>query len=85
MISKLPRKQIDRALKSVARFKKNFTRLDKFSESAFQKIDTEIWDLRVATLGEERAKQRSAQKRTVSPGERFWIWGGMRKCIAAAT
>src|SRR5438876_5580084 len=58
ILGTLPRDQIDRALESVARFKKNLTPPDEFSEHAFRKIDNEIWDLRVATLGEERAKQR---------------------------
>src|SRR5207249_2760944 len=61
ILDKLPRKQIDRALKSVARFKKKLTPPDEFSEAAFRKIDNEIWDLRVTTLGEERAKQRGVE------------------------
>jgi beta-N-acetylhexosaminidase len=67
----LPSDQIDRALGSVARFKKNLTPPDEFSEPAFQKIDNEIWDLRVGVLGNERANARNAQERTVSPVERF--------------
>jgi beta-N-acetylhexosaminidase len=71
ILGTLPREQIDRALKSVARFKKKLTPPDEFSEAAFRKIDNEIWDLRVTTLGEERAKARNAQDRTLSPVERF--------------
>ena len=71
ILGTLPADQIDRALASVARFKKNLTPPDKFSESAFQKIDREIWDLRVDVLGEERAKVRDAQSRPVSPVEMF--------------
>jgi beta-N-acetylhexosaminidase len=41
----------------------------EFSESAFRKIDNEIWELRVATLGEERAKQRSVEDGKRSPVE----------------
>jgi hypothetical protein len=33
----------------------------EFSEAVFRKIDNEIWDLRVAVLGQERAKQRSPE------------------------
>ena len=69
ILGKLPRKEIDRALKSVARFKKNLTAPDQFSEAAFRKIDNEIWDLSVATLGEERAKQRSVENGKRSPVE----------------
>src|SRR5437870_1846507 len=71
ILGTLPRKQIDRALKSVARFKKNLTPPDEFSEHAFRKIDNEIWDLRVATLGEERAKQRGVEDGKRSPVETY--------------
>jgi len=71
ILSMLPRDQIDRALASVAAFKKNMTTPHEFSEAAFRKIDNEIWDLRVTTLGEEHAKARNAQDRTLSPVERF--------------
>jgi beta-N-acetylhexosaminidase len=71
ILGTLPADQIDRALASVARFKKNLTSPDEFSERAFQKIDNEIWDLRVDVLGEERAKMRDPQSRSVSPVEMF--------------
>jgi beta-N-acetylhexosaminidase len=45
--------------------------LHAFSEEAFRKIDKEIWDLRVATLGEERAKQRSVEDGKRSPVETY--------------
>ena len=67
----LPRDQIDRALESVARFKRNLVPPDKFSEETFRKIENEIWDLRVAVLGEERAKQRSPEDGKRSPVETF--------------
>ena len=67
----LPRNQTDRALESVAHFKKNLTSPDKFSEVAFRKIDNEIWDLRVAVLGEERARQTTPQSVQRSPVEMF--------------
>jgi beta-N-acetylhexosaminidase len=71
ILGTLPRKQVDRALKSVARFKKKLVAADKFSEAAFCKIDSEIWDLRVAVLGEERARVRSAENGKRSPVERY--------------
>jgi beta-N-acetylhexosaminidase len=71
IMSDLPRNQTDRALESVARFKKNLTPPDQFSEVAFRKIDNEIWDLRVAVLGEERAKQTTPQSVQRSPVEMF--------------
>jgi beta-N-acetylhexosaminidase len=71
ILGTLPREQIDRAVKSVARFKKNLTPPDEFSEDAFRKIDGEIWDLRMAVLGEERAAIRSVEDGKLSPVERY--------------
>jgi beta-N-acetylhexosaminidase len=71
ILGTLPREQIDRALASVARFKKKIAPPHEFSETAFRKIDNEIWDLRVATLGEERAKQRSVEDGKRSPVETY--------------
>jgi len=66
-----PADQIDRALENVARFKERLTPPDEFSEAAFRKIDDEIWDLRVAVLGEERARQTTPQSVQRSPVEMF--------------
>jgi beta-N-acetylhexosaminidase len=71
ILGTLPRKQIDRAVKSVARFKKNLKPPDEFSEAAFRKIDSEIRDLRIAVLGEERAALPSAEDGKPSPVERY--------------
>jgi beta-N-acetylhexosaminidase len=71
ILGTLPSDQIDRALNNLSRFKKGLTPPDKFSEIAFRKIDNEIWDLRVATLGEERARQSTPQKIQRSPVEMF--------------
>jgi beta-N-acetylhexosaminidase len=71
ILSTLPRKQIDRGLKSVARFKENLTPPDEFSEAAFRKVDSDIWNLRVAVLGEERARQTTPQTAQQSPVEVF--------------
>src|SRR5207248_8337979 len=69
ILETLPREQTDRALASVAAFKKNMQPPHEFSEAAFRRIDNEIWELRVATLGEERAKQRSVEDSKRSPVE----------------
>jgi len=69
ILEALPPQQIDRALASVAAFKETMQPPHEFSEAAFHKIDNEIWDLRVATLGEERAKQRSVEDGKRSPVE----------------
>jgi beta-N-acetylhexosaminidase len=71
ILATLPRDQINRALDQVARFKKSLTPSDEFSEATFRMIDNEIWDLRVATLGEERAKQRTVEDGRRSPVEMF--------------
>jgi beta-N-acetylhexosaminidase len=71
ILGMLPRKQIDRALDSVARFKKKLTPPDEFSKAAFRKVDREIWDLRVAVLGEERAAIRSIEDGKRSPVEAY--------------
>jgi beta-N-acetylhexosaminidase len=71
ILGKLPRDQIDRAQESVARFKKKLTPPHEFSETAFRKIDHEIWDLRVAVLGEEHAAVRSPEDGKRSPVETY--------------
>jgi beta-N-acetylhexosaminidase len=71
ILGTLPRAQVDRAQESVARFKKKLAPPEKFSETTFRKIDNEIWDLRVAVLGEERAKQRSPEDAKRSPVEMY--------------
>jgi beta-N-acetylhexosaminidase len=69
ILQRLPRDQTDRALASVARFKQKLVPLGEFSKPAFRQIDNEIWELRVATLGEERARVRSAEDGKRSPVE----------------
>src|SRR5262249_49757701 len=71
ILEPLPRQQTDRAFASVANFKTEMQPPHEFSEAAFRKIDNEIWDLRVATLGEERAKQRSVEDGKRSPVETY--------------
>jgi beta-N-acetylhexosaminidase len=67
----LPRDEIDLALASVSQFKKKLAPPNEFSETAFRKIDNEIWDLRVATLGQERAAIRSREDGKRSPVELY--------------
>jgi beta-N-acetylhexosaminidase len=69
ILETLPREPVDRALGSVTAFKKKMAPPHEFSEGAFSKIDNEIWDLRVAALGEERAKQLSVEDGKRSPVE----------------
>ncbi len=71
VIDRLPRRDIDRALEGVARFKTKLMPPDAFSEKRFRKIDDEIWDLRVAILGKQRAAERSAEDGARSPVELY--------------
>jgi beta-N-acetylhexosaminidase len=70
-LEKLPAKQTGKALDNVRRFKKRLARPDEFSEGAFRKIDNEIWDLRVAVLGEDLAAIRSPEDGKRSPVEMY--------------
>jgi beta-N-acetylhexosaminidase len=71
VIEKLPPKIVDRAMQSVAQFKTKLAAPATFSEESFRKIDDEIWKLRVAVLGEERAAQRSSEDGARSPVELY--------------
>jgi beta-N-acetylhexosaminidase len=71
ILATLPQDQIDRALESITRFKERLTPADAFSEDAFRKVDDEIWNLRVAVLGEEGARQKTSQSVQRSPVEMF--------------
>src|SRR6266496_1605778 len=70
ILGALPSDQIERAQQHVGKFKKNLSPAKKFSESAFQEINTEIADLRTAVVGEEEAG-RVVTERQISPVERF--------------
>jgi beta-N-acetylhexosaminidase len=70
-LGRLPPSQILRALENVARTKEKLTVPHSFSESAFRKIDDNIGDLRVATLGEEEAARRSPEDGKRSPVEMY--------------
>ena len=71
ILDTLPNDEIERALAAVDRFKKNTSAPTEFSEEAFHKIDQEIWELRVAVLGEELARQRSSEDGKRSPVELY--------------
>jgi hypothetical protein len=60
------------ALKNLARFKTTLTPPANFPKRFFRKIDEEIWNLRVAVLGEERAAIRGPEDTKRSPVEMFW-------------
>jgi beta-N-acetylhexosaminidase len=70
ILGALPSDQIERAQQYVSEFKKNLSPPYEFSESAFQEINWEIADLRIAVVGEEEAR-RIVPERQISPVERF--------------
>src|SRR6266404_419507 len=70
ILGTLPSDQVERAQQHVDKFKKSLSPPQKFSESAFREINTEIADLRTAVVGEEEAG-RVVIDRQISPVERF--------------
>ena len=66
-----PAAHLDRALANLAAFRSRLAHPTPFSEEEFQKLDQGVWDLRVATLGEEAAAQRSAEDGKRSPVETY--------------
>jgi len=62
---------VARALAQIADFKSRLAPPDPFSEAAFAALDAGVWDLRVATLGAERAAQRSPEDGKRSPVELY--------------
>ena len=67
----LPAVEIEPALAGVAKFKSRLVPPDAFSETAFLALDAEIWDLRVSTLGAQKAAQRSPENGKRSPVELY--------------
>ena len=61
--------RLDPALASVARCKSRLAPPAEFSLAAFQAVDSEIRDLRIAVLGEEAAALRSPEDGKRSPVE----------------
>ncbi len=70
-LGKLPPEQIERALESVVQTKAKLASPHEFSEEKFKEIDAEVWDLRVAVLGEEEASRRSPEDGKRSPVETY--------------
>lgn len=68
-LESMPAADLDSALAGVARFKTQMESPTAFSEAAHQLLDQQVWDLRVATLGEELAQTRSAEDGKRSPVE----------------
>ncbi len=71
ILDHLPAAALDRALESVHEFKKKLVPPDPFSEEEFKRRDAEVWQLRVDTLGEEKARERSPENGKRSPVETY--------------
>ena len=70
-LGELPVDQLERALGNIASCKANLAAPAEFSESSFASLNDEIWDLRVAVLGAERAIERSPEDGKRSPVESY--------------
>jgi beta-N-acetylhexosaminidase len=70
ILGTLPSDQIERAQERIGDFKKNLSRPQQFSETAFQRLNAEIADLRTTVVGKEQAG-RVENERQISPVERF--------------
>jgi len=68
-LQRVPNPALDSALAVVNRFKQTFVAPELFSEERLRILNQEIWELRVATLGLERAAQRSLDDGKRSPVE----------------
>lgn len=69
VLPKLDPNSLERALANLEAFKKKLVAPDPFDEEEFRRRDAEVWDLRVATLGEETAQKRSPEDGKRSPVE----------------
>ena len=68
-LEKVPRADLDRALTNVAALKARLVKPDPWDEAEFRRRDAEVMTLRIATLGAERAAQRSPEDGKRSPVE----------------
>jgi beta-N-acetylhexosaminidase len=71
IVEGMPAGKLDHALSAVSCFKAKLVPPDEFSEEKFRVLDDQVWELRVATLGPERAKERSPETGKRSPVELY--------------
>lgn len=69
ILESAPEDQLNRALENIAAFKTRMAPPTLFSEEAFALLDQGVWELRVATLGEQGAVARSPEDGKRSPVE----------------
>jgi beta-N-acetylhexosaminidase len=71
VLEKQPETVREPALRRVADFKRKMAAPTAFSPAGFEAVNREIWDLRVATLGEEKAREKSVEDGKRSPVELY--------------
>ena len=71
VLDKLDPKRLDRALEAIGRFRMQLASPTAFSDEAFKTLDEQVWALRVAVLGAERAAERSPEDGKRSPVELY--------------
>ena len=71
ILQNVPAADLDRALENVAAFKTKLAPPDAFSEEEFRRRDADVWQLRVDTLGLEKAQERSPENGKRSPVEKY--------------
>lgn len=69
VLKAMPAKDLEPALAALATFKRRLAPPAEFSEQAHRMLDEQVWQLRVATLGEEQAQRRSPEDGKRSPVE----------------
>ena len=68
-LATFPQEQLERALANITRFKSRMAPPTTFSEAAFKNLDDQVWKLRVDTLGEKQAAEKSPEDGKRSPVE----------------
>jgi beta-N-acetylhexosaminidase len=71
LFDRAPTALLDRALENIEKFAKRLAPPQPFSEAEYEAADREVWELRVAVLGEERARLRSPEDGKCSPVELY--------------
>ncbi|MBW0000537.1 MAG: glycoside hydrolase family 3 protein [Verrucomicrobia bacterium] len=71
VLDKLEPRRLERALNAVERFRARLAPPTAFSEEAFRDLNAQVWTLRLAVLGPERAAERSAEDGKRSPVELY--------------
>ena len=72
ILERAPVAALERSMGAVAAAKQRLTPPEPhFSEEAFHALDAEVWDLRVAVMGEEGASHRAPEDGKRSPVEGY--------------